>query len=115
MINMNKAALITTTLIICLITTSALAADLQKSMRRQADSDFRIAEKAYRKAVKDYGKAFNGLPDSEKTSACKKINSALYTNRHNMVAEDTFRQQQLKQQIGKLEQYGSELECVPKK
>ena len=99
--NTKKLQILLLALSICLFTTSAFADSFSRGAREQADSDFRVAEKSYRKAVKDYGQSLSGLPDEEKASTCKKINSALYTNRHNMIAEDMFRQKKLKDQIGK--------------
>jgi len=111
----SLVTLFTAAILVCLITVPAFAQSYRSGARNQADSDFRIAEKAYRKAVKTYGESLEGLPEKEKMTACKKINSALYTNRHNMVSEDIFRQNRLKQQIGKLKRYGSELGCPHKK
>ncbi len=112
--NMKKLLIPLMILSICLFTTSAFAGNFRHGARDQADSDFRIAEKSYRKAIKNYGQSLSGLPDKEKASACKKINSALYTNRHNMIAEDMFRQNKVKGQINKLERYGNEMGCPPK-
>jgi len=96
-------ALLIITIVICLFASSAFSGSRSSGSRLQANSDFRIAEKAYRKAKRDYGQSFDGLPANEKAAACKKIRSALYTNRHAIIDEDIFNQAVLKKQIHKLE------------
>lgn len=114
--NKNKISLLLATFFtLSLLIAPAFADNYTREARNQADSEFRIAEKAYRKIVKNYGESFVGLPDEEKVSACKKINSALYNNRHNMIAEDMFRQRYLQKQINKLEKFSKDLDCPPKK
>jgi cbb3-type cytochrome oxidase subunit 3 len=105
----NLVTLFTIAFFVCLIAAPSFAQSYRS--RNQADSDYRIAEKTYRKIVKNYGDSLEGLPEQERVTACKRINSALYTNRHNMVAEDMFRQNKLKKQIRKLRQYSTELGC----
>ncbi|MBI9079127.1 MAG: hypothetical protein JEY79_05235 [Pseudodesulfovibrio sp.] len=107
----NLVTLFTIAFLVCLIAAPGFAQSYRSGARNQADSDYRIAEKTYRKAVENYGESLEGLPDQERMTACKRINSALYTNRHNMVAEDMFRQNKLKKQIRKLRQYSTELGC----
>ncbi len=82
-----------------------------RTMRRQADSQFRIAEKAYRKAVKDYGEGIEGMPATEKKSACRKMSSALHDNRIQLDMEDMTNQMKYRRQLQKLNDYNSALMC----
>ncbi len=110
---MNTLLKFTLTLLIALMFTApAFARDNLNDSRRQANSQFRIAEKAYRKAIKDYGENLDGYPDKEKASACKKMSSALYDNRWQYDWENSFNQSKIKTQIQKLETYSSELGCT---
>jgi len=108
---MNKSLIVLLALLATLMAFDAFAQDGMLGMRRQADSQFRIAEKAYRKAIKDYGDSLDGLPLEEKTSACKKMSSALHDNKTQYNMEDVFGQMKYKKQIKKLETYNSALGC----
>lgn len=99
-------------LAILIFPTIAFAADDGiRTMRRQADSQFRIAEKAYRKAIKDYGGKLDGMPAQEKSTACRKMSSALHDNRTQYGMEDMFNQAKYRKQVQKLETYNSALGC----
>ncbi len=103
---------ILTLLAILLLPTSAGAMDDgTRSLRRQADSQFRIAEKAYRKAVRDYGENLEGMPDKEKSSACRKMSSALHDNRVRYQMEDMLDQAKYRKKVNKLEGYSTGLGC----
>jgi len=108
-----KKILLVTSLLICLIgmASSAFAFDSTR-LRQEADSQFRIAEKAYNKAVKDYGENFEGMPEEERTSACTKMRRALYDNRTQYNLEDLFAQMKFKKQIKQLEDYSNALGCT---
>lgn len=99
--------------LICLsfLATNAFAMDLTYGMRRQADSQFRIAEKAYRKAIREYGDSMEGLPEKERLKACRKMSSALHDNRTQFNMEDTFGQMKYKEQVEKLEGYSTAFGC----
>lgn len=100
------------TLIIIFTAAPALALDAGNyTLRRQADSEFRIAQKAYKKAIKDYGETLNGMPDNEKASACRKMSSALHDNRTQYNMEDVLTQMKYKKQVNLLRQYSSTLGC----
>lgn len=103
---------LTLALVITFIASSAMAADsIDRRMRRQADSQYRIAQKAYRAAVKKYGESMTGLPAKEKESACKKMSSALHDNRTQYTGETMMEQMKYKKQIQKLESYNSAFGC----
>ena len=79
--------------------------------RRMADSEYRIAQKAYRQAVSEYGDNLTDIPATEKMEACSKIRRALYDNKRQYNLEDAFTQPRYKRQIKKLQEYSSELGC----
>lgn len=81
------------------------------NLRRQADSEFRIAQKAYRSAKAAYGEYMDGMPADERESACRKIGWALHDNRIQYTMEDMISQMQYKRQVQALEGYASELGC----
>lgn len=81
------------------------------NLRRQADSQFDIAQKAYRKAVREYGESLNGMPDDFKASACRKMSSALHDNRTQYDMEDLYNQMKYKKQVNLLVQYSTALGC----
>ncbi|MDC0335420.1 hypothetical protein OAN24_00780 [Pseudodesulfovibrio sp.] len=109
---MRRKTCIILTIIITIIISTAIAAtaDVYR-MREQANSEFRIAEKAYRKAIKDYGESLEGMHAKEKASACKKIGSALYDNKWQANNEDVFAKPQYTKQVTKLEDYAKALGC----
>lgn len=90
---------------------SVHASDYMRGFRRQADSNYRIAIKAYRKAIDDYGESLQGFPAKEKESACKKFSSALHDNRTQINFEDTFGERKYRRQVKELEEYNSKLGC----
>lgn len=92
-------------------TTSFAIDDGLRTLRRQADSQFRIAEKAYRKAIREYGELLDGMPSQEKSSACRKMSSALHDNRTQYGMEDMLNQTKYRKQVQKLETYNSALGC----
>jgi len=77
-----------------------------------ADSEFRIAEKAYRRAIKQYGEDMAGMPAEERTSICKKMGYALHDNKIRVSMEDVFAQAKYKRQVQKLERYSSAVGCT---
>jgi hypothetical protein len=81
------------------------------NLRRQADSEFRIAQKAYRNAKAAYGDSLESMPADERESACRKIGWALHDNRTRYTAEDMISQMQYKRQVQALEGYASEFGC----
>jgi hypothetical protein len=85
--------------------------DGSPSLRYRADSEFRIAEKAYRKAKDNYGDNLEGMPDKERRDACQKLEWALYDNKSRYSKEDVLTQRKYKRQVDKLETYSSELGC----
>lgn len=99
-------------LLIVSLASSAAAFSLNNSFRLQADSQYRIAEKAYRKAVKDYGKNLQGYPSEEKADACRKMSSALHDNRTQINLEDVLNQQKYRRQYNKLLKYSKLLGCT---
>lgn len=103
------------TLLVMTMALPAFAGTFRRGARDEADSNYRVAKKAYESAIKDYGTSLTELPDDEKSSICKRIGRALYTNRHNLISEDFFRQKVVKRQIADLEQYESEVGCPPRK
>ncbi len=80
--------------------------------RRMADSEFDIAEKAYRRAIKNYGENLQGLPAEEKMSACKKMGWALHDNNIQYEMADPFTQIKYKRQMGKLRKYNEAFGCT---
>jgi len=103
--------------IFCLLTlfvSSALA--LRPHFQdRMADRDYKIARRAYRAFVKDYGMEPEKWPSAEKERACREIGRALHTNRHEVTFADILRQRDLKKQIRDLEGFAKELSCPDKK
>jgi hypothetical protein len=81
-------------------------------LRRQADSEYRIAQKAYRSAIEQYGDTLDGLPADERQSACRKIGWALHDNRIRYSTEDMISQMQYKRQVETLEKYSRALGCT---
>lgn len=100
-----------TILLLLAFTLPAVARDYQRGLERQADSYFRMSEKAYRKAVKEYGDDLSTIPLKEKEEACTKIRRALLYNKNNLVSADIFRQNVVKKQIKKLRQYQLDMGC----
>ena len=110
---MQKSLCAMATFVLILFTASgALALGDMYSLRAQADSQFRIAEKAYRKAIREYGDTLEGFPDEEKASACRKMSSALHDNRTQYEMEDVLTQMKYKRQVQKLEKYAAALGCM---
>lgn len=110
---MKKTSYITL-LAICLIlfATTAFAVDGTYRLRDLADSEFRIAEKTYRTAVKHYGESLKGMSAEEKASMCKKLGYALHDNKVRYSMEDIFAQAKYKRQVQKLEQYSNAVGCT---
>ena len=81
------------------------------ALRRQADSEFRIAQKAYKSAKATYGDSLENMPGEERELACRKIGGALHDNRTQYAREDMVNQMTYKRQVQKLEGYASELGC----
>lgn len=109
---MSVKRIILTLLIATCFASTATAVSFSNKMRRQADSQFRIAEKAYRKAIKDYGSNLVGFPDDEKQSACRKMSSAMHDNRVRIGQEDPLNQQKYTRQYTTLREYAKLLGCV---
>ncbi|QGY40974.1 hypothetical protein GM415_12835 [Pseudodesulfovibrio cashew] len=101
-------------LMFCLfaLTSPASAMDIARGLRGQADSSYRIAKKAYRKAVKDYGESLQGMPETERASACKKMGYGIYDNRTQIPLESSyFYETQYRRQLKELEGYAKTLGC----
>ena len=90
---------------------AALAPADTMNTRDMADSEFRIAEKAYRSAIEKYGRNITGMPDDEKATNCKKVHWALYDNRIQYTKEDVLTQMRFKRQIQKLMEFQQALGC----
>lgn len=80
-------------------------------LRRMADNEYDTAEKAYRNAVAKYGENLEGLPDDEKTSACKKIGWALNDNNYQLSVADPFTSTKYKRQVNNLNKYHTAFGC----
>jgi hypothetical protein len=102
------AALLVTFVMPCL---ASAGQDGSPSLRYRADSEFRIAEKAYRKAKDNYGDNLEAMPANERSDACQKMEWALYDNRSRYSQEDVYTQRKYKRQVKKLEAYSLELGC----
>lgn len=89
----------------------SLAAAETSRLRDLADSEFRIAQKAYRDAVKQYGDDVRGMPAGEKGAACRKIAQALYDNKVQVTMEDAFGEMEVRKQINKLTDYAKTIGC----
>jgi hypothetical protein len=83
------------------------------SLRYRADSEFRVAEKAYKKATASYGESLDGLPKEEREDACRKVGWALHDNKGQYDKEDVLNQMKYKGQVEKLETYSRDLGCLP--
>ncbi|WP_285906851.1 hypothetical protein [Pseudodesulfovibrio pelocollis] len=110
---MNRIVLISAMLVALMpIAPTALAlGDGTYMLRRQADSEFRIAQKAYRSAREKYGDSLDAMPADERESACRKVGWALHDNRIRYSTEDMISQMQYKRQVEALETYASGLGC----
>lgn len=108
---MKKSITILAVFMTLFMATTVFAENLTRNMRLQADSEYRIAVKAYNRAVQDYGEALTGIPSDERESICKKFSSALYDNRWQADNEDIFNAAKYRRQAGTLEQYNKEI-CV---
>jgi len=93
----------------CLLPTLAPAETSR--LRDMADSEFRIAQKAYRDAVRQYGEDLQGIPADEKSAACRKISQALYDNKVQVTMEDAFGEMAVRKQINMLTNYAEKLGC----
>lgn len=91
--------------------TACATSDTTFGNRDQADSNYRMARKAYRIAVRDYGESLEGLPEADREAACRQISSALYDNKWQYNMEDVFGQMKYKKQIQKLEKYQRIFKC----
>lgn len=80
--------------------------------RRLADSEYDIAQKAYRSAIKKYGENLQGLPAAEKESACKKIGWGLFDNRLEYQRADPFTMIRYKRQVEDLTKYNEAFGCT---
>ncbi|MFH1913734.1 MAG: hypothetical protein ABIK45_05625 [Pseudomonadota bacterium] len=80
-------------------------------LREMADSEFRIAEKAYRSAKEQYGDSLDAMPAGEREEACHKIAWALNDNISLYEAEDVVTQMHYGQQVEKLKTFASGLGC----
>ncbi|QJB57979.1 hypothetical protein [Pseudodesulfovibrio sp. zrk46] len=108
---MKKALLFACiSLVFCFAANAFAQSDILR-MRRMADSEFRIAEKAFKEAETEYGPALTGIPAEEKMVLCKRIRTALYDNRVQYNFEDLIAQMKYKRQIQKLESYQSAANC----
>jgi len=103
------ALLLFAALLVALVAAMALA-DTTPT-RDMADSEYRIAEKAYRSAVEKYGRGISGMPADEKASSCQKVRWALYDNRIQYTKEDVITQMRFKRQIQKLQEFNQALGC----
>lgn len=98
-------------LTLILFATNALAQAETYRMREMADSEYRIATKAYNAAVKKYGESLEGMPANEKASVCKKIGYALHDNKVRYRMEDIFAQAKYRKQVQRLESYSNAAGC----
>jgi len=105
MIRIFLAVLMLTSLI------PSLAPAETSRLRDMADSEFRIAQKAYRDAVSKYGDDVQGLPADEKSAACRKISQALYDNKVQVTMEDAIGEMVVRKQINQLTGYANKLGC----
>jgi len=80
-------------------------------LREMADSEFRIAEKAYRSARDKYGDSLDAMPANEREEACRKIAWALNDNVSRYQAEDVVSQMHFGGQVEKLKTFASGLGC----
>ncbi|MEF2230323.1 MAG: hypothetical protein V3571_05290 [Pseudodesulfovibrio sp.] len=102
-------AILTAAAFVALVSAMALA-DTTPT-RDMADSEYRIAEKAYRSAVEKYGRNISGMPADEKATSCQKVRWALYDNRIQYTKEDLITQMRFKRQIQKLEEFKKLMGC----
>lgn len=100
---------LTALVLTCLL--PSLAPAETSRLRDMADSEFRIAQKAYRDAVKQYGDDVRGMPADEKETACRKIAQALYDNKVQVTMEDPFGEVEVRRQINKLTGYAKTIGC----
>jgi len=110
---MNKKFLLSCLLtIVCLGTSSALASDnIGRSLRYQAESNYRIAKKAYISTMDTYGDNLEGIPQEEKDSVCTKIRRGLHDNRTQIIREDIWNQKRFKKYTDELESYSDTIGC----
>ena len=107
---MKYAAIILATAALLALSAAMAPADPMNT-RAMANSEFRIAEKAYRSAIEKYGRNITGMPEDEKASNCKKVHWALYDNRIQYTKEDVLTQMKVKRQIQKLTEFQQALGC----
>lgn len=100
-------------LIFCqlLFASAALAKSIEHGMRRQADANYRIAKRDFRKAVNTYGDNLAGITEADLHSTCRSISSALHDNRTQIPREDTLNQMKYKRQVKELEEMQSKIQC----
>lgn len=106
-----KNTLFFVTLLLVILIPATVIAD-SYATRRLADSEFDIAQKAYRSAVSKFGENLDGLPAAEKKSACKKIEWALYDNKIQYETADPFTIMRYKRQLNKLNKYNAAFGCT---
>ncbi|MUM77032.1 hypothetical protein GKC30_05240 [Pseudodesulfovibrio sp. F-1] len=100
-------------LAVLLMAATAPAQDIDDiyRLREMADSEFRIAEKAYRSAKEKYGDSFDAMPANEREEACHKIAWALNDNVSRYETEDVINQRRYAEQVDKLKVYATGLGC----
>ncbi|WP_419788133.1 hypothetical protein [Pseudodesulfovibrio sp.] len=85
--------------------------DEPNQLQEMANSEFRIAQKAYRDLVKKYGADVKGMTAEEKEKACKKIKQAQYDNNVQENMESTFAAKNTQKQLSELNAYSKTLMC----
>lgn len=105
-------------LLACLLITISLGASLAlasdnigRSLRYQAESNYRIAKKAYTSTMKTYGGKLESMPQKEKDTVCTKIRRALHDNSTQIIREDIWHQKQFKEYTKELESYSDTIGC----
>ncbi|WP_097010368.1 hypothetical protein [Pseudodesulfovibrio profundus] len=110
---MNKKLLLSCLLaMFCLGASSALASDnIGRSLRYQAESNYRIAKKAYISTMDSYGDNLESMPQQEKDSVCTKIRRGLHDNRTQIIREDIWNQKRFEKYSDELESYSGTIGC----
>lgn len=110
---MNKCVMLAFAIVtISLIAFPALATDdMDRSLRYQAESNYRIAKKAYDNIMDKYGSALQDMPENEKESVCTKIRYGLHDNRSQIVRANIWDKKRFKQYVKDLESYSETIGC----
>lgn len=107
---MRTIRLFLAALALCCILPASAPAEFSR-LRDLADSEYRIAQKAYRDVVRRYGEHLEGLPDDTRAEACRKVGWALTDNRSEVAMEDPIGERVVQKQINDLTAWGRAMGC----